>query len=786
MFCHMHKAAYWMLLTAFLTLSVIPSVEAQSILRDQTPWMPRPGVMVDLSPGFTPAHLKGIVINPQNVFSFDFIIYQGDKKLRIAQKTSEYMKLIKYFLASLAIPDDDQWVNLSPYEQDRIIKDDFGKTQMGRDLLAQDYMLKQITASLIYPQHHLGQEFWSRVYAQAEKEYGKTDVPVNTFNKVWIIPDDALIYEKNNTAYVLKNHLKVLLEEDYLSLKRHSGISSAPAADKSHSIASKIIKDIVLPELEREVNEGRNFATLRQIYSGMLLAAWYKRALKASLLSKIYADKARVKGIDQNPRNNGEIYRQYLQAYKKGVFNFIREDVDKYTHEVIPRRYFSGGTRAYPGDAAQFAKVVHEITVLNPGQDEAMKAEIDGADVVQVMTTASKVSRPDAAMAAIVQPLIEERVWGNSLGLNQPDWNAYHYREIYQAIEKMVLSSKYGKYLKLARVEEKKLYDQVSKKHHEQMVELYGEHSPRAQEGEDWTVRHQMAVTVNTVNLGIARGMKPNALVINAFAAMLHDYGKVNLPKGLLNSTQKFNNQERKQFESHVKSGEEILKSLNMPAEIIEIVLQHHEQTGGKGYPNGLNEKQMTELGKQLAAADAITALMENRPYKKGYSPQAVVNFLTVHIKDRFDFKTVQAFKQTSGLIHTASFAELRVAQINQATEELRRRTRWSALAIGTPSSDSITSFSGTTPLKESISFGKINPSDKASVSKREPPGGIDLNSAHLDLRIRRDGQGVLIPVSQKELEGIKIEGLSPVIIYIKPAQGLPIFSELQNTAKVP
>ena len=260
--------------------------------------------MVHLSPEFTPAYLKGIVIHPENALKFDFIIYKGDKELTDAQKKEEYTKLIKYFLASLAIPDDDQWVNLSPYEKDRIIKDDFGKTEMGRDLLAQDYMLKQITASLIYPEDNLGKKFWDKVYAEAQKQYGTTNIPVNTFNKVWILPDDALIYEKGNTAYVLKNHLKVMLEEDYLSLQKHSGIQSAPTDNKTHAIASKIVSEIVLPELEREVNEGKNFAPLRQVYSGMLLAAWYKRALKESLLSKIYANKAKVKGVDQDPKTN--------------------------------------------------------------------------------------------------------------------------------------------------------------------------------------------------------------------------------------------------------------------------------------------------------------------------------------------------------------------------------------------------------------------------------------------------------------------------------------------------
>ena len=202
------------------------------------------------------------------------------KSLTDAQKKEEYTKLTKYFLASLAIPDDDQWVNLSPYEKDRIIKDDFGKTEMGRDLLAQDYLLKQITASLIYPEDNLGKKFWDRVYAQAQKQYGTTNIPVNTFNKVWILPDDALIYEKGNTAYVLKNHLKVMLEEDYLSLRSIQVSKVLPLVNKTHTIASKIVREIVLPELEREVNEDKNFAPLRQVYSGMLLAAWYKHALK--------------------------------------------------------------------------------------------------------------------------------------------------------------------------------------------------------------------------------------------------------------------------------------------------------------------------------------------------------------------------------------------------------------------------------------------------------------------------------------------------------------------------
>jgi len=47
----------------------------------------------------------------------------------------------------------------------------------------------------------------------------------------------------------------------------------------------------------------------------MILATWYKHALKGSLLGKIYANQAKVKGVDQDPRVNEQIYQQYLKAF---------------------------------------------------------------------------------------------------------------------------------------------------------------------------------------------------------------------------------------------------------------------------------------------------------------------------------------------------------------------------------------------------------------------------------------------------------------------------------------
>ena len=286
----MKKPLSVLTLLCFLVTSIMgPSpVFAQEIR------LPAPGVSVHLSPEFNPPILKGIKVHPDNPFRFDFILDRGDEySHRHPPLKTEATRLIKYFLASLTIPEKDLWVNLSPYEKDRIIPDSFGLTEMGRDLLAEDYMLKQITPSLIYPEDAIGKKFWKRIYEEASMKYGTTNIPVNTFNKVWIVPDKAVVYEnaKVGTAYVVESKLKVMLEQDYLSMEKHAPVGQATFLATVNALGSQVVREIVIPELTKEVNEDKNFAQLRQVYNSLILAAWYKKKIKDSILAQVYADK---------------------------------------------------------------------------------------------------------------------------------------------------------------------------------------------------------------------------------------------------------------------------------------------------------------------------------------------------------------------------------------------------------------------------------------------------------------------------------------------------------------
>ncbi len=344
----MHLNKYYkfiacMVIVTFCVTSILPpSTSFAQVL----PTLPAPGEMVHLSAPITPPTLKGIISNPQKPFDFDFILDHGNEDLSQDALKRESDKLIKYFLASLTMPEKDLWVNLSPYEKDRIIEDEFAQTQMGQELLSQDYLLKQITSSLLYPESALGKKFWDKIYKTAYEKYGVTDVSMDSFNKVWITPDHAKVYEKDGRAFIAESHLKVLMAGESESIAVGAGPRACPIelGHPQGGAPTKIFQDIIIPAIENEVNTGAHFAKLRQIYHSLILATWYKNNLKASILSQHYSNQKKVDGLDADtPVTKEEIYEQYLSAYKQGVYNYIKEDIDPATKQIIPRKYFSGG-----------------------------------------------------------------------------------------------------------------------------------------------------------------------------------------------------------------------------------------------------------------------------------------------------------------------------------------------------------------------------------------------------------------------------------------------------------
>ena len=354
-----------LMIVIFLVQTICPwmylsDVQAQELFS--------PGLMLKTTAPYTPLMLRGMKINPDDPLRMSFIVDRGESGLEFNTEAfgRETRRLVQYFLAALTVPEGEQWVNLSPYEKDRMSSDALVKTVMGQDMLAQDYILKQLTASLVYPEESFGKDFWQEVYARISDTASGEKISTDVFHKVWIVPERGVVYQKGNSVFVVDQHLKVMLDQDYQAMRQTGHNERSPLSD--------VLRRVLVPRLEQEINTGSHFARLRQIYQAMILAVWYKKNLRDSLLGKVYANHNKTVGVETNDALAKEkIYARYMSAFKKGVFNYIKEEIDPETQEIIPQKYVAGGevgfreedlTQADAGQAAQWAGAVDPAGIV--------------------------------------------------------------------------------------------------------------------------------------------------------------------------------------------------------------------------------------------------------------------------------------------------------------------------------------------------------------------------------------------------------------------------------------
>ncbi len=99
-------------------------------------------------------------------------------------------------------------------------------------------------------------------------------------------------------------------------------------------------------------------------------------------------------------------------------------------------------------------------------------------------------------------------------------------------------------------------------------------------------------------------------------AALLHDIGKINIPSEILTKPTKLFPIELSLIKEHPLNSYEILKNIEFPGPVKEIVLQHHERMDSSGYPNGLKGNEIMLEARILAVADVVEAMSSHRPYR--------------------------------------------------------------------------------------------------------------------------------------------------------------------------
>lgn len=156
---------------------------------------------------------------------------------------------------------------------------------------------------------------------------------------------------------------------------------------------------------------------------------------------------------------------------------------------------------------------------------------------------------------------------------------------------------------------------------------------------------HSVNVAVTSLMLGIALKLPKRQLQYLCTGALLHDVGKVFIPKEILMKTEEYTPEEISMLEKHPILGYKYLSdTYNLSANIKIIALQHHERPDGLGYPNELTSAEISTLSKIVSIADAYDTLSAGTPNKKALFPSDVLEFLIANAGTMFDYDMVNTF----------------------------------------------------------------------------------------------------------------------------------------------
>jgi len=154
---------------------------------------------------------------------------------------------------------------------------------------------------------------------------------------------------------------------------------------------------------------------------------------------------------------------------------------------------------------------------------------------------------------------------------------------------------------------------------------------------DSYTKGHQERVAVFTTILGEALELSFREINLLRQAAILHDIGKIGVPEHILRKPSSLNLEEFKIIKQHPVIGAEIISPVEFLKEVVDIVLYHHERYDGKGYPGGLKGEKIPLGARIIGIADAIDAMLSERPYAPAKTPEQVRKQLQLFAGTQFD-----------------------------------------------------------------------------------------------------------------------------------------------------
>ncbi|MGQ9471206.1 MAG: HD domain-containing phosphohydrolase [Candidatus Aminicenantales bacterium] len=131
-----------------------------------------------------------------------------------------------------------------------------------------------------------------------------------------------------------------------------------------------------------------------------------------------------------------------------------------------------------------------------------------------------------------------------------------------------------------------------------------------------YTAGHQRRVSQLAAAIAKRMGLTEDQVRAIRVAGDIHDIGKISIPAEILGRPARLNQVEFEIIKTHPQVGYDILKKVNFPWPVAQIVLQHHERIDGSGYPAGLRNDEILPEARIIAVADTVEAMASHRPYR--------------------------------------------------------------------------------------------------------------------------------------------------------------------------
>ena len=158
-----------------------------------------------------------------------------------------------------------------------------------------------------------------------------------------------------------------------------------------------------------------------------------------------------------------------------------------------------------------------------------------------------------------------------------------------------------------------------------------------------YTAGHQIRVADLARAIATEMGLPQDTIEGIRMAGSIHDIGKLSIPAEILSNPTKLSDIEFELIKEHARKGYEMLKDVESPWPLAEIVYQHHERMNGSGYPRNLKGNDILMEARIIAVADVVEAMASHRPYRPTLGIDAALKEIEDNKRTLYDADAVGA-----------------------------------------------------------------------------------------------------------------------------------------------